>query len=352
MLYRHNTIGSSAYKSNAISNVPRGRVPSVLFRSLNKVGRVEDFKGNPKDTFNAMYKNAKFPAVFAIGLWRDNHDFKRSDDDFVVEKAKELQRAFTGKPIYFMPFLEDRLSASHKKETYEKIRRVAPKLLIVDCPITGGEWCLTADYFEVHYSSKPRGRKPPQHLMIYCFDGVNAFDGDFQKLRDMAKGAHMFSIWLAVYNVRLNTNDTTPRPNRKSYPLPEHYEQGEYMLAHPRAANSSMKKPRLYKSNADRHKPGKQDPRADTPVFSINKNKNELVVKDAKGKKVFSAQNVAADKHTKGNWLYRPSTLKWPFQWSDQAFKQSGKYLCTVEIEGEVVGTVDLSYRDYPYKSL
>ncbi len=348
-LVRHNTIGSSAYASNAIKNVPSNRIPSVLFRSLNKKGQVEDFKGNPKDTFKKMYK--KFPAVFAIGLWRDSHDFKRSDDEFVVNKAKELQKLYNGKPIYYMPFLEDKLSAAFKEVTFAKIRAVAPSLDLVNNPITGGEY-VQGMLNELHYGTAPKGTKPPQHLMIYCFDGFNAFDSNFTKWLQLAEGAHMFSIWLAVYNCRLNTNDNTARPNRKSYPLPEHYQQGEYMLAHPQE-KTDFKKPKLYKSNADRHKPGNLDPRADTPVFIINANKKELIVKDKNGNKVFSAQNSGEDRDQPGFYIYRPATLKWPHQWAKQAVKASGSSLCTVVMDNKTIGKIDLCYRDgYYYKDI
>lgn len=349
MIIRHNTIGSSAYTPNALKNVPSNRVATVLFRSLNKQGQVENFKGNPKDTFKKMYK--KFPAGFAIGLWRDSHDFKRGDDSFVVDKAKELQKLYTGKPIYYMPFLEDRLPASHKEVTFAKIRAVAPDLDLVNNPITGGEY-IQGMLNELHYSTKPKGTKPPQHLMIYCFDGFNAFDSNFTKWLKLAEGAHMFSIWLAVYNCRLNTNDETSRPNRKSYPMPEHYQQGEYMLAHPQG-KTNFKKPQLYKSNADRHKPGNQDLRADTPVFILKMNKKELLVLDKNSKKVFSAQNVGEDRDNPGFFIYRPSTLKWPHQWSKQAVKASGSSVCTVVVAGKNIGAIDLCYRDgYYYKDV
>jgi len=344
MIIRHNTIGSSAYKNNALKNVPEGRVPSVLFRGLNDEGEVEDFKGDPKETFKAMYARPKFPAVFAIGLWRDEHDFKRSDDEFVVEKARELQSQFNGKPIYFMPFLEHKLSAAHMQLTFGKIKAVAPDLLLVNNPMDGGEY-VQGMLNELHYSAKPRGRKPPQRLMIYCFDGVNCADADFQGWRDLAAGCHMFSIWWDIYNQLIG--DKVPRPERKGQPLPQHYEQAEYMLENPKKLTNFPKK-ELYKSNADRHSP--RDSRADTPVFLLTTKKRQVVVKDRNGKKVFSAP-YTSQYHDEEKWVYRPGTYKWPHEWAKQAVKQSGSSVCNVYLDGVHLGTIDLCYRDgYPYR--
>lgn len=355
MHIRHTTIGSTAYTPNAIKNIPRGRIPTVLFRSLNKAGNVENFKGNADKTFMRMYNNSKFyNGVFVIGLWRDLHDFKGEDVPFILKLAKKLQSLYNGKPIYFMPFLEHTEDAETMKELFASIKNVAPNLFIVNNPANFGG--RTGEYLqghinELHYSAKPKGKKPDQGLMIYCFDGVNCADADFQKWRDEAEGSLMFGIWWAVYNVKNNSNESTPRPKRNSYPLPEHYRQAEYMLENPKK-KTNFKKIELYKSNADRHKPGNQDPRADTPVFILTTNGKQVTVKDVKGNKIFSADNKGSY-HDEDRWIYRPSVYKWPHQWAKFAVRRSGSSVCSVWLDGKKIGTVALAFRDgYPYKEL
>lgn len=348
-LLRYFTLGSSGYYKAVIKNLPAGAVPSVLLKSYSKYGKTEDFKGDPWKATKAYYAQVKFNnGVFIVGLWRDSHDFQEKDINLVVEQAKKLNAMHTGKDIYFMPFLEHTQSANFMSKVFTKLQLEAPKLIYVNNPANyGGK---TGEYVpgmfnEVHLTAKPKGQKPNESLMIYCFDGVNAFDADFQGSFHSStwKKAFMRSVWIAAFNKRLNTNDTTSRPNRVHKPIEKDWKSLAYMINN-ESAGSSLKKNELYKSHADRHAPGKADKRAGIPVFIIPQKGKKLIIKDASGGKVFTCNYDKLYKD-KVRHVYRPVTKEWGYEYCIKLLKQGKHTRCSLYIDDKKIGELDPAYR-------
>lgn len=346
-LVRFFTLGAAGYSDIAYKEIPADGIPAVLLTSLNKKGKKEDFKGRPLDFVSRCYKGKFKNGVFVVGLWRDNHDFKRTDDETVVEQATKLQALFNGKPIYFMPFLEHTEDASFMKVTFEKIRKVAPSLILVNNPSNAngraGEY-VQGVLNEVHHNNKPRGKKPPLSEMIFCFDGVNAFDADFEKFYKDWKGVKIFSVWIADFNMKMNTSDETLRPNRKHKPNTKVFKALIWMLSNRKAVNGTYKNGKLYKSHADRHKPNNTDTRAGLPLSIIKEKGKDIVVKDKKGKKVFTMSY--SGKYKDGRDLYRSIAAKWGYEYAQAAKKNAGTTACDVFLDGQKIGEIDPAYRE------
>lgn len=348
-LLRYFTLGSAGYSKAAIQNVPTGAVPSILLRSYNKQSKTEDFKGDPWKAVKAYYSHAKFHnGIFVVGLWRDLHDFKEQDIKLVVEQAKKLNTLHSGKDIYFMPFLEHTQNAKFMAKVFVKLQTEAPKLIYVNNPANfagkTGEY-VPGMYNEQHLQAKPKGQKPDESLMIYCFDGVNAFDADFQGSFHSStwKNAFMRSVWIAGFNRRLNTDDPTKRPKRVHKPVKKDWESLDYLINN-QSGGSSLKKNELYKSHADRHAPGKADKRAGIPVFIVPQKGKTLTIKDSTGVKVFTCNYDKLYKD-KIRHVYRPVTKSWGYEYCLKLLKQGKPTKCSLWVDNKKIGDLDPAYR-------
>lgn len=348
-LVRYFTLGSAGYSKAVIKNVPAGCIPAVLLKSYNKHGNVEDFKGDPWKSVKAYYATPKFNnGIFVVGLWRDLHDFKEKDIDIVVEQAKKLNAMHNGATIYFMPFLEHTQNVNFMEKVFSRLQAAAPLLKLVNNPANfGGKsgYYVPGMLNEQHLQARPKGQKPNDSLMIYCFDGVNAFDADFQGSFHSSgwKKAHMRSVWIASFNRRLNTNDTTQRPKRTHKPVEKDYRSLDYMINN-ESAGSNLKKNELYKSHADRHAPGKADKRAGVPVFIIPQKGKKLIIKDSTGAKVFTC-NYDKRYKDKVRHVYRPVTRDWGFEYCLKLLKQGKPTKCSLYVDNKKIGDLDPAYR-------
>lgn len=348
-LIRYFTLGSAGYSKAVVQNVPAGCVPTVLLKSYNKRGQVEDFKGDPWKATKSYYDQPKFNnGIFIVGLWRDSHDFQEKDIDLVVAQAKKLNAMHRGKIIYFMPFLEHTQTAKFMDKVFARLQAVAPLLRLVNNPANyGGK---TGEYVpgmlnEQHLTARPKGQKPLESLMIYCFDGVNAFDADFQGSFHSQgwKKAHMRSVWIAGFNRRLNTDDTTARPNRVHKPVEKDWESLDYNINN-ESGGSNLKKDELYKSHADRHAPGRADKRAGIPVFIIPQKGKKLEIRDSTGEKVFTCKYDKIYKDKKRH-VYRPVTSAWGHEYCVKLLKQGKPTRCKLYLDGKYIGDLDPAYR-------
>lgn len=286
------------------------------------------------DTFgpakSLIQKEAKKrPFIRVQGIWQDNHNFGTSNEPKAIAIGKELQKIAIDNPgceIYYSPYCEHKQSSTYMQSLFSKIKPHCPNVTLVNCPLPQGG-ILPMELNETHGGGKPRSPK-----YAFSFDGTAAEDSDVETIKDNFKNAEYFMLWGPRYNGRWESNDTTPRPQRKGWPDAKYIKSLSYLITD--KGVTSVPKKWLWKSHSENK--GNGDPRAEKPVAIIGIKAKEIVLKKEN-------QKVGVMKYfgTFSGGLYRYYATQWGYE--------IGKV--DLWVNGKKVSSVNAGFRDPTFRN-
>lgn len=200
------------------------------------------------------------PHVRVHLLWSDTHSFSLQDVQKAIEESSRYNRLARNNKnvvIELSPFCEHNLP--NPDQWLDMVAEKAPHCRIVNTPYKGA---VSRKYKnEVHGpSSRPRG---PYN---YSYDGSSCVDSDVEAKKKQHARAEVHFFWVPQFNLRKNTNDKTPRPERKAVPTSGLIDSVIY-LHNPAGSGIGVPRNFLWKSHADQHEAPIPEPRAHKPVL-------------------------------------------------------------------------------------
>lgn len=270
------------------------------------------------------------PRFIRIQLaWSDSHSFPRKDFPKIVKEAKRFCPTATSNPQirwYFSGACEHKLNAQDAEELAKKVTMACPAARYVNTPMHGG--AILQDYInEVHGAQAP----PNAPYIAYSFDGTSAEDSDVETIKQKFSRAEYFMLWSPRYNGRWESNDTTPRPNRRGFADEKMIRSMQYLQN--TKGPVSLPNKYLWKSHSENK--GNGDSRAEKPVLIFPQKVKKVELKR-------NGQTVAVMPYF-GAYLdgrHRYYAPKWGYEIGQ----------VDVFVKGSKVGTVDSGFRSAPYR--
>jgi hypothetical protein len=251
-----------------------------------------------------------------------------------LERANKLKSTFPQVQVQFSPFCEHNITGTALTALFAKVKKAAGDLVLVNSSLRGATIPASVGINEVHgKAGAPRG------AYNYSFDGQSCLDADVEATKARHQRAGIFFFWAPQFNGRKNTNDDTPRPERKAYPTSQLIDSIIYL--HRERGEVSLPDKHLWKSHADQHNAPTPEPRALKPVYihPIKADRVELVADNGQVVAVSGGARPFED----GRWRYYFPDFGYVM--AEKARRIHGKPTCTVRVGGKVVGTVNPAYR-------
>lgn len=261
MPYGQDTLGAAKYRQVLIQSLP-------LYQG----------EGHFSNTFGDILPVIKLEAARGVPfvrlhlMWKDRHDFSPSDFPAIVKEAKRVCPVIQANPQvkwYLSGACEHNLNANQALKLAQLVTQACPQATYVNTPSSSGA-ILPSYINEVHGGKKPRSAK-----YAFSFDGTAAEDSDVESYKRAFPNAEYFMIWGPRYNGRWESNDTTPRDQRKGWPDGRYIKSLSY-LANPKGL-TMIKTNWTWKSHSENK--GNGDPRAEKPVLIAPVKVNEVMLK-------------------------------------------------------------------------
>jgi len=265
---------STAYaQTPCIDQLGAARYPEVLLQGHPDgfgigVFTQREIFGDPLPVLTRLVQRKKIPFIRFNLRWSDPHQFPRSDWPKIIAEAKRVTEWINRNPspvCYVSGATEHQLNARDAADLARQVMAVIPeRCTYVNNPWEGRGAFLPAGpriINEVHGDKA----NPPRVGGRFSFsdDGSSSVDTDIQKKLQKFRSSEFFCVWHPANNGRLNTNDPTPRPQRKAWPTVQLLRSLAYLFNPSgvvRLAGNT-----LWKSHADRHNTP-PEPRAYKPV--------------------------------------------------------------------------------------
>lgn len=311
-------LGMAKYPDIAIKCFPRGWSLGVFCEAF----------GDPFLAVEKLLQTGKCPHVRFQLLWSDSHSFGDKDIPRINKLGKrceQVKQKFPGVDIEISTFCEHNLLNADKY--HDITQSVAPSCVIVNTPWKGK---LSNKYKnEVHGTMKP----PTAGEYNYSFDGTASEDSDIELFKVRHKEADTFFLWSPEFNCRYESNDTTPRPQRKHKPSKELIESIVFLSTY--KGDVFLPKKWLWKSHSENK--GTGDKRANKPVLIAPIKTKEIVLK-RNGKIIHKLPYYG--RYEDGRSRYYASI------WG---YKLNG--ICEIWANGKQVGTVNPGFREGQYRA-
>jgi hypothetical protein len=306
------------------------KFPDVV-RSIPKsvgIGIFWDEFGNAKN-FITQLAAAGYKYIRVQGIW-NKHVFNSSHETKAIEIGKQLNKIAAQNPgclIEYSPYCEHKKDEAYMTKLLDKIQLNAPKLRLVNSPISGGQW--TKKYKnEIHPDSKPAGLPPGPYNFSY--DGTNCVDSEVEKFKRDYSKAEAFFYWVPQFNLHksMKKEDGAKRDALPTKDLVK----SVLFIAENAKYNVKLQDGWISKSHSDQHSIP-TDPRAGRVVLVGPKGKRFKKV--TLGNINLVDGGLTEDKRNtwrSGQWGYKlPRNLK-------------------VVADGKPIGTVDPAFRQNEYK--
>lgn len=253
MPYGQDTLGAAKYPQVAIKNADSSQGSGHFSNTFGDI--VPVLRGE-------IAKHVPFIRVHL--MWRDRHDFSIKDFPAIVKEAKRLCPLINQNPQihwYLSGACEHNLNQSNARLLAQQVLSACPQVIYVNTPM-GNKGAVLPEYINEYHGAEARPRSPKY---AFSFDGSSAEDSDVTAIKARFPNAEYFMIWGPRYNGRWESNDSTPRPNRKGWPDTPYIESLEYLATD--KGPTSLPRNYLWKSHAENH--GPNDKKAEHPVAII-----------------------------------------------------------------------------------
>lgn len=278
-------------------------------------------------------------AVVRVQLvWSDSHQFGVAETAAAIKEARryeKLAREFPNIKIELSPFCEHNIKSPDSE--LSKVQDRAPSCTVVNTPWTGG---LSAKFKNEVHGTKAKALKGKYN---FSYDGSSSVDSDVETVKATHTAADCFYFWVPQFNGRKSTNDTTPRPDRKAYPVGlsgSRLIDSVIYLSRARG-DSRLAKGFLWKSHAEQHDSPIPEPRAFKPVLicPVKAKKFDLITDN--GQSVATLPYYGT--YSGGGYRYYAQDFGYLIQ--EKAFRIQGRGSCKLVAEGKDYGTVAAAFR-------
>lgn len=339
MIYGRAYIGGAKYPKV----VKRSKAPfkALLCDSFGSIDKLTDKLGADKKTTHIQW----------YGMWKDNHDFKKSDFPKIIANAKKLQSfaiKYPSKFFYFCPMLEDKQSESFKLDLMQKCKAVAPNVQLVNNPLKGGAY-LKGFINEIHHDDH---NGIPEGTYFFSLDGRagspnnsryknGSVDAPHESYRQKYSNAFVFMEWILQDNGKRNTKDETKRPFRKAWVTRELDDSVSYLMK--QVTGAFVKKGDLYGSHSEQHTDNGGGIQNKPFYITEKKRYNKLELKTQNGKILETITRSEKYNHGDG-YLYR--FKNWGYKYGEKALSLSGSAMCNIFADGVKIACVDPGFRE------
>lgn len=316
MPFGQDLLGAAKYKNTAIQTLTNQGVGHFTntFGDILPVIKAEAFRGVPFIRLHLM--------------WKDAHNFSTKDFPAIVKEARRVCPVIKSNPQtkwYISGACEHNLNTTNARRLAHLVEEACPEATYVNTP--GGNGAVIPEYInEIHNGGKPRSEK-----YAFSFDGTAAEDANIEAVKKSFPNAEYFMIWGPRYNGRWESNDSTPRPNRKGWPDSKYIKSLQYVAES--KGGTELNKVHLWKSHSENK--GTNDSRAEKPVFLTPIKANQVQLK--RNGKVISTMPYYG---TYPDGRYRYYAPKWGYE--------IGKV--DIWISGKKRGSVNAGFRDATFK--
>lgn len=316
-LYGQDTLGAAKFPKVNLQNLPQGQGQGHFtntFGDALPLIKQEVAKGVLFERLHLM--------------WKDGHNFSPADFPAIVKEARRICPVIQANPTtqwYLSGACEHNLNEENARELAHQVEAACPYATYVNTPNGSGGAVLLEYINESHGGGRPKGTK-----FAFSCDGTPCEDSDIEALKRTFAGAEYFFIWGPRYNGRWESNDHTPRPNRKGWPDANYIKSLVYLATD--KGFTSLPPKYLWKSHSENK--GNGDKRAEHPVAIIPPKVNSIILK--RGEKIVGVipyYGVYSD----GRFRYYDP--KWGFE----------RGRVDIWIKGKKVGTVNGGFRDGSY---
>lgn len=329
MIYGLDYLGGAKYRSVVLDEHPMGWAAGFFAQTF----------GDAYPVIDALLATGRCPLVRIHLLWSDTHTFGDKDIPAIrglSTKYNELARKYRNVKVEISPCCEHNLKESDKYLDIVKIH--APDCTPVNTPWNGA---LSKKYKnEVHGSKKDA----PRGAYNYSYDGQSAVDADVSKHKKKYSSSEVFFWWVPQFNLRKNTNDKTPRPERKAVPTNQLVDSVIYLKND--KGKTELPDKFLWKSHADQHDAPVPEPRALKPVLicPVKAERFELVA--ANGQVILASSKAQPFSDSR----YRYYFNDFGYQIAEKAIRIQGNAVCKLRANGKIYGKVNAAFRENDYR--
>jgi hypothetical protein len=185
---------------------------------------------------------------------------------------------------------------------------------------------------EIHGS-----QKAISGIYNFSFDGLACEDANIEKFKAIHAKTEIFFFWSPRFNGRWESNDTTPRPERKGWPDPKHIRSIVTLGSAKR--KTKLAKGWLWKSHSENK--GNGDPRAEKPVLICPIKEHHATLKV--GKKVLTTLGFYGQ-YTDGRYRYYAT------EWGFEILKKAKGRLIDITLGKKWGGTVNPAFRENEWR--
>jgi|688.fasta_scaffold02764_44 hypothetical protein len=288
--------------------------------------------GNALPAVRRLLETGRCPLFRVHLLWSDTHSFGAAEIPTVRRLAREyeiLKRAFPQVQIEISPFCEHNLA--NPDPYLEIVANEAPSCAPVNTPWKGG--------FSRKFKNEIHGDKAaPKGAYNYSWDGASCVDGDVEKSKAAHTKAQVYFWWHPAFNGRLNTNDKTPRPERKAWPNSDLIDSIIYLRTP--AGDVKYRRNLLWKSHADRHETP-PEPRAYKPVLIMPPKAKRVELVADNGQVVATAGPALPFNDGRFRYYWND----YGFKIAEKAVRIHGKPTAKLVVDGKEMGIVNPAFR-------
>lgn len=321
------------------------KYPNIAIKGLPDsfaVGAFSSTFGDSKPFIAKILATGKCQKARIHLAWKDQHNFSTADFPSIVKEARSwlpLINKYPNVTWYLSGACENKLNTQDATTLAKLVMAAVPQCSYVHSGLASKinlPNCLN----EVHGSDAPSYNTP----YITSFDGDACVDSDMESFKARHKSAEILFLWDAPFNLRKETNDTTPRPQRTYKPSLELIASIEFLTTDRGAV--SLPDNWTLKSHAEQKDNG--DIRADNPLIIAPLKTSKILLKSKAGKVVSSATRHP-EPYIDGRQRYYFSD-EFGYQISKKLIKLQGDPRVEVWADNKKWGTANMAFRQGSFK--
>lgn len=327
-------LGGAKYERVILKEHPRGWAAGFFTNTF----------GDAVRTIDKLLATGRCPRVRLHLIWKDDHRFTDRDIPTTVKEAKRIKPLIDKYPnveFRISPWCEHRVSDGLIVKVIGAIDAViGGRAIYVNTPASEGEIVRKHD-IRNEYHGKQNGPRSTDHF-DFSFDGYSCVDADIERVKARFSDAETFYFWEPRFNGRWESDDTTPRPQRRGWPDSSLIDS-VIALSRPKGS-TALPRNWLYKSHSENH--GNRDRRSERPVFIVPPKVREIELRARNGQVVGEFKYYGT--FTDGRHRYYGNQFGYLI--ADKAARIQGDRMCEVFINGRKQGVINPGFRDGSFR--
>lgn len=327
-------LGGARYGDVLVSSHPDGFAVGIFTQ--------KELFGDAYPALDRLLKARRVPLVRYSLRWSDSHSFSRADFPAIIAEARRfvpLVAKYPAVECQFSGATEHQLSRADAFALASQVLAIIPERCVyVNNPWEGkGAFIPPSARIinEVHGTNARRPNVGGKYN--FSFDGSSSVDSDVESLKQRLGDSEVFFLWHPANNGKLKADDSTPRPQRNSWPTPALLESLAFLTT-PREV-TSIPVDWLYKTHADRHMTP-PEPRAYKPV--IISPVNAPYIEMLAGGKVIAVSSPPQPFVDGRRRYYIP---EYGYRVAQKTKRATGSPIVSFRANGKAVGSINPGFR-------